>query len=540
MSKTFYELPPWTELFLATSILFLGLGYLAILPPFEGFDETAHYSSIRQIADTATIPVYGSSYIGKNIQQYMDAGPGPWHMNGAIYSAFFQHPEAVARYESAYRSLPANWAFAPSSIPNWEAQHPPLYYLLMAPIMKATESLSLITQVLFLRVASYLLACAGFLIGWYFVLAGKLPRDVVVGYLFLPLMMPMFVGEFARIGNDSLCLFLVGLIFSLSSGLASRSWNDPKSSVALGACFGLGLLTKAFFIPLLAGYLLFAMVRAWRSRDTTSSPLAAMRSLSLAAAVAVLIGGGWYAYNLIKYGSVIASSDSILLGHQGGLIANLEQKFTVGEYVHDMLALLRSWSWASSWSFAHVWPVWQVPLFLLTGWVFFNYVRVARAYDAICVIWLPLWLLAPLIAGLMYHEFISIALANFGVPGRYLHILDPFLALAAGYGFQRIIAGNFGRIALCAGLAYAIFFWLVVIWSQVSLFSGCAIVDHAHFYEFQNHFYCLDQAPLVFKRLSFIAWPTLATTSFVVATGSLVLALFYFFYKENKVRCSVL
>jgi len=64
-----------TELFLATFILFLGLGYLAILPPFEGFDETAHYSSIRQIADTATIPFYGSSFIDQKIEQYMKAAP---------------------------------------------------------------------------------------------------------------------------------------------------------------------------------------------------------------------------------------------------------------------------------------------------------------------------------------------------------------------------------------------------------------------------------------------------------------------------------
>ena len=47
-------------MFYLLALLFMGLAYLAILPPFEGFDETAHYSSIRQIADTATIPLYGS------------------------------------------------------------------------------------------------------------------------------------------------------------------------------------------------------------------------------------------------------------------------------------------------------------------------------------------------------------------------------------------------------------------------------------------------------------------------------------------------
>ena len=41
-------------LFLAT--LLIGLAQVALLPPWEGFDETAHFSFIQQIADTGTWP----------------------------------------------------------------------------------------------------------------------------------------------------------------------------------------------------------------------------------------------------------------------------------------------------------------------------------------------------------------------------------------------------------------------------------------------------------------------------------------------------
>jgi len=48
---------------LVSAILLIAVGFLAVLPPFEGFDETAHYSSIQQIADTGTIPRYGLKFL---------------------------------------------------------------------------------------------------------------------------------------------------------------------------------------------------------------------------------------------------------------------------------------------------------------------------------------------------------------------------------------------------------------------------------------------------------------------------------------------
>jgi hypothetical protein len=42
-------------MFLLFGQLFFGIAHIALLPPWEGFDETAHYSSIQQIADTKTL-----------------------------------------------------------------------------------------------------------------------------------------------------------------------------------------------------------------------------------------------------------------------------------------------------------------------------------------------------------------------------------------------------------------------------------------------------------------------------------------------------
>src|SRR5215831_2642125 len=49
----------WISAALLLASLLIGLAHVAGLPPFEGFDETAHYSYIEQIAKTGTLPRFG-------------------------------------------------------------------------------------------------------------------------------------------------------------------------------------------------------------------------------------------------------------------------------------------------------------------------------------------------------------------------------------------------------------------------------------------------------------------------------------------------
>src|SRR5450759_841907 len=150
------------------ALFLMGLGYLAILPAFEGFDETAHYSSVRQIADTGTIPIYGASFLDDEIAHYQ--GPIPYTSGrppfdlGLTYKKFFAQPNLVENYLSSYRQAGFS-VYRPSQEQNWQAQHPPLYYMLMAPLEKATERLSFVTQMFILRLVSFLIALAGVAFG---------------------------------------------------------------------------------------------------------------------------------------------------------------------------------------------------------------------------------------------------------------------------------------------------------------------------------------------------------------------------------------
>ena len=526
-----------TTAFMAAAILLIGIGYIAILPPFEGFDEYAHYSSIRQIADAGTLPLFGNSFIDRNVERYLAAAPTPWgslhppfeQPGRMTYPAFFKNVKAVADYrDNRYRS--ADWDFAPGVTANWESQHPPLYYVLMAPIMKATEGLSLVTQVFTLRAVSYLLAFLGFMIGWR-ATSEIFPDGIGDGYLFYPVIVPMLFSEFARIGNDSLCLLLFALIYGL--GLRSiRDGRDRKSAFTIGICFGLGLLTKAFFIPALVGYALFMALRAWRARDDRKQLRECVGALTLALLPAVILGGGWYLYNYVAYGAFSGSYDSINLDRMGGLMANLQEKFSLYAFAREIIAILVSWSWAGSWSLVRMSPFLHLPLLLLTGWIIIGYAREARYHPLSATVWLPAWLFVPLFLGLVYHALVSIALGGIGTPGWYLHTLAPFLALAGGYGIAVIKRNPAGRLVLGFALVYAAVFLIVAIWSQAALFSGCAIKDDSKYYQFSGDWFCLDQTASVADHLSVFGWPHVALLGIGAGFLCLAVALRSFFRAE--------
>lgn len=507
-------------LFMLAATLLIGVGYLAVLPPFEGFDEYAYYSAIRQVADTGILPIYGHSFIDQSALDYENYGPMPWASGNPpfdrtgqlTYPSFFANPSAVAHYKQ-YRLSPNNKPFTPSSEQNWESQHPPLYYLVMTPIMRATEQLPFVTQIFLLRLSSYILAWAGLTIGWRATKAytGKtIPNGVATAYLYLPLVVPMFFGEFARIGSDSLCLFIVALTYSLSLDIFSDEKNGLAKPSALGVLLGFGLLTKAFFLPISAGYALFTALRAWQAHHDRELFRCRLMILGATALPALLLGGGWYLYDFVTFGSPTGSTDSIFLAQHGGLIANLMQKFSIGSLARDMIGIAVTWSWAGSWSLAHISPLLHGPLLLFTFWLAASYGLFARHCSMGDSALLPVWMLAPFLAGLLYHVLVVLALGSNGTPGWYLNILAPFLALAMGCGIERIRKSSYGTHLLGLGSAYAMFFLVAALWSQLALFAGCAIKSTDKLYGFSDARFCLDKLPQVTNHLSVFGWPSLA------------------------------
>jgi hypothetical protein len=128
----------------------------------------------------------------------------------------------------------------------------------------------------------------------------------------------------------------------------------------------------------------------------------------------------------------------------------------------------------------------------------------------------PLFLAAPVLAGLVYHDIAHNLLpgAAPGTPGWYFHILAPplSLALALGWQWRRL----FGWLA-----GYAVLFHVACWASQLSFFSGCAYRPGPHMWLHLETGSCLIST----ANLAAIGEPALGFAALAAATISGLAAL---------------
>ncbi|MEJ2393824.1 MAG: glycosyltransferase family 39 protein [Candidatus Thiodiazotropha sp.] len=504
-------------------LFLIGLSYIAIVPVFEGFDETAHYSSLREVAINSSIPMSGSSFFDLSITNYRgpvsySTGVPPFDQ-GYVYPKFFSDIEAANNYVKDYRTEPVTSEFYYSDTPNWQAQHPPLYYMLLAPILKLSGDFSLYDQVIVLRTTSYLLALVGVFFGMIGASAIFKSEGFahLLGYAVYPILLPMFFLEFARIGNDSLCLFLSGLSFYVLS-LCIRNEFAIKYLILLGFVLGLGMLTKAFFIPILAGTSIYIAARIFAEKESDRS-----LNKSIAAGItvfisAILIGGGWYVYKFLAFGAISGSDEAIKLASSGGLIQGVIDHFDFIALLRGISVWLPTYQWAGTWSLTRLPIYFQLPSLLLLMALILNVFVCVRQRPFLNPLWLSVIIFALFIAGLIWHVFVSMAIGGVPTsPGWYLHILMPWVAPALGVSLLRfIVKRGAARNLTIMLLALTFVYQLISTWSLISLYSACAIKSPTKNFFFQSDWYCLSDLSVMVERLSVIASPFLFLITFLV------------------------
>lgn len=517
------------------------MAHIAILPPWEGFDETAHYSYIQQIADTWELPRLRISKISKDVEDYALAAPVPYSSeppyernDGLTYKSYFEGPaETVALGRAiVHDRLVRPRAYTAGTANNWQAQHPPLYYLALSPVYLLTRHLSWGVHLFSLRLASYLLAWTALLVAlsacW--VAIPSFPANghslrywTMLGITVWPVALPSWFPGMARLGNDSLSALIMAAVWfvmlrMLASGLT------VKHSFAMGVLLGLGCLTKAFLVPVAAGVLAFWLMRTWKL--TGSGALGQELSrLSVMCLFALGIAGWWYVGNWRQYGVLLGSDEMIQLRDAGGLVRGLTEQFSMHALLRGHAAFLTTLAWSSTWSLARPPYIYLAPMSLIVAFVAGAYISALPRFHPLGLGWIPAWLAAPLFAGFSYHVLPRIALTGEGrgTGGYYLHFLVAALAPAVGLGlgtwWRR---ASFRKVTAALGV-YAILFAIAVSWAQVMLFAGWLFKSGS------NKFY---QAPLTLPpflavpdalgRLGALAYPNLAAISWVLG-GVLVL-----------------
>src|SRR5262249_39119423 len=157
------------------------------------------------------------------------------------------------------------------------------------------------------------------------------------------------------------------------------------------------------------GLALFLAYVAWRQREPRH-----LRSIAIALLIAAAIGGHWYLGNLRTYGSVFGQTEFEALRQSGGLwhaLMALAPTRLALELARGLALMAATFVWAGTWTLAHppvpiMVPVIALALIPMAVWLW-RLPRSPLAGQA------PLFLAAPLAAGLVSHQLLSIATGGY-------------------------------------------------------------------------------------------------------------------------------
>ena len=510
------------------STLVTGFGWLAVLPPGEGFDELGHYSYIQQIADTGIRSVFREGNISQDAANYLKYLPAPYTSRspfedlggGITYRKFFSVP--LSRDVSITLNTPRN--FTPSDLGNAEIQHPPFYYALLAPLYSMTSYWNWLTQMFLLRSMSWLFAFIGYVLGVVAIIRywPEKDSDIVAAIAAAwPFLVPMFFPEMARLGNDSACLLVMGGVWWMLLRIDYIGAKvRARDFVILGILLGIGLLTKAFFIPITVGVALFLFFRGDRM------------GLVVMLAISLTIGFPWYIYKFISTGVFTGGAEQVELVRQGGLIKGVTENFNLYGLARGLAAVVASTTWGGTFSLARFNEVFHAPLaILLLAPLFAYFARIYRTRLA-DIRWAPVFIVSMFVAGLAHHVLVALAMTGIGnnTPGWYLHILAGPMGIIYSLGLLWLLKSGAARVLFPALALYSVGYFAIVSWVQIAMYAGCAAkLGTEKYYVFPDGPSCLLAVGRLTRNLSVIAEPYIGIPLLFggIVSGGTGLAMLY-------------
>ena len=496
---------PYIIAILTLAVLVTGFGWLATLPIGEGFDELLYFSYIQELADTKRLPTSGTSFMSGDVLAYRERLPTAYlstppyeDLEGGItYRRFFTLPSTHKAIEVLTK--PRN--YTPSKILN-TPQHPPIYYAAMAPIYSVSKHWNWKTQMALMRAVSWMFAFGGYVLGVGAILRfwpEENSTTVAAISAAWPFIAPMYFSEMARLGSDSLCLLIMGgawwMLLKIAGGKVVPKARDYA---ILGAFLGIGLLTKAFFMPITVAIAIFLFLRGEK------------KGLAILLPFSLLLGVPWYLYKEIATGVLTGGQEQIQLAQQGGLAAGLAKNFNIYGLVRGLSAVVASTAWAGTFSLARFQEIFLAPLVALMTVPIMAYgVRLMRARLSDFV-WAPAAIVLMFAAGLAHHVLVALAMTGLGnnTPGWYLHILTGPLGFIYALGLLWLIKSGIGRWGFIVLASYTSGYLAIVSWVQLAMYAGCVTKQGAiRYYAFPEGSSSLLDAGRIVHNLSVIAQP---------------------------------
>jgi hypothetical protein len=311
---------------LVAAFLARGPLYLSVFPPFEGWDEYQHLAYIAHIDESGTIPVFDESRVPLSLRPLVTAMPhSRWGGE--------QVQQWGARSYADYWSSGLHGAGAEDEVSSsprlYQAQHPPLAYLLAAPIWSAMRAEHPLEAIYVLRVMN-LIVVAGALT----LFAAALPSLVAsfglrAAVLALVCLHPLFFQNVARVANDGLAV--AAGIAGMSVLLFGGPRTLPIRALVAALLVAAGIWSKQTGLTLIPA-LVFGLPLIGRAQGLSSGRL--WRITGMATSALLLSVAPLWVWSYQSYGAVVTTQESVELAARGPLLEAL-------------LASVRSLDWAS-------------------------------------------------------------------------------------------------------------------------------------------------------------------------------------------------
>jgi hypothetical protein len=537
-------------LLLLAGSLFIGICQCFLLPAFEGFDETAHYSYLSQLVATKKIPNQITGYISNQIDEYAKCVPLMYtyspdqkqtNITPKTYFEFFRAPDSILQKAKTY-THGHSWqsqGYSSNGFNNWEVQHPPLYYVLMAPLFIATKHLPFFLHFALLRFGSYLLAWLPLAIAviWFFKNREKVQYAELsaFGIALWPVIIGSWYSDVARLGNDSLCVLWIAI-----AAIALMGKPTIIRSIILGSALAAGAITKGYFLAIGPSVIIYYLAQ-WFLIERKKKQYIFLRACGIVSIIMAAGAGWWYWRCYCSTGYLLGAVAEVDSFHSGGSVKEmLTTGFSIVGIAKSISGSIVSGIMPGTWSLLHppsILPLIIAPLFCAIFWGYWIRNRYKHFTSSI---WLPMWFLVPMVAGLIYHSImlaVSCKAWGQGTGGYYLNILLVPLGMVLGSGLWTLLSTKRTAMITVVLLSFDFCFVLWMQWANLLAYAGIVTpTPIRHLFGFPQKLPDFLGIFESIRRLDVLSYPKFAIACWIVGLVLEISGLFLLFINARNLK----
>ncbi len=316
-----------------------------MFPPFEGWDEYQHLAYIAHLDENGTIPVFDESWVSAALRPLLISVPhSQWGGDQVRQWGVRSYPEY---WNSTAPTSDAEGEAPTVVIRLYQAQQPPLAYVVALPMWRAFGSAHRLGAIYAIRTMNVLLVAAALVL-----FAGALTRLVPefaprVAVLALVCLYPLFFQNVARVANDALAV-ATGI-----AGISLLVLADQRTLLSRGvlaaACMALSVWTKQTSLTLIPALVLGLPLIGW-AHGVSAGRL--WRVTLIASGVFFLLVAPLWLWSYLHYGTFLTTQDSIQLTARGSALSALAASFVALPWLETIDTLfVPGRPWVGGWSF---------------------------------------------------------------------------------------------------------------------------------------------------------------------------------------------